>query len=359
MSRRRFTLLLLTSTSVTMAASCAPTVVLPPGMAANPAAIGGTPPAAVTDKVATRPVVAKPTTSPPPFPQLVAHRGGTKDKPENTLVAIESALANHADMIWLTVQLSADGVPVLYRPTDLASLTDGKGPVAGMTFARLQSLNAGWTFTDSAAGQPAVYPYRAHPVRMPSLRQALHHIPATVPVVLDMKALSAEAQAEAVAKVLQEEGAWGRVLIYSTEAAYQRAFSQYPKARVFESRDATRKRLVDVSLGGRCDAPGNGTWAGFELRRNVIVSETFTLGKAETPAVATLWNPRSVACYRSRNAVNLIAFGVNDEAAYCEAMRLGLDAVMVDSPARMSAIRARLQASPAPCAPTMPSAPDK
>ena len=56
------------------------------------------------------------------LPQIIAHRGGTGDAPENTLEAIRLALAHHADAMWLTVQLSKDGVPVLYRPADLSAL---------------------------------------------------------------------------------------------------------------------------------------------------------------------------------------------------------------------------------------------
>jgi glycerophosphoryl diester phosphodiesterase len=67
------------------------------------------------------------------LPRIVAHRGGTGDAPENTLEAIRLALKHHADAMWLTVQLSKDGVPVLYRPADLAALTDAKGPVSART----------------------------------------------------------------------------------------------------------------------------------------------------------------------------------------------------------------------------------
>jgi glycerophosphoryl diester phosphodiesterase len=52
-------------------------------------------------------------------PQIIAHRGGTADAPENTLPAIKLALQNQAQAIWITVQLSRDGVPVLYRPRRL------------------------------------------------------------------------------------------------------------------------------------------------------------------------------------------------------------------------------------------------
>ncbi|EPM1120215.1 glycerophosphodiester phosphodiesterase family protein, partial [Klebsiella pneumoniae] len=60
-------------------------------------------------------------------PQLIAHRGGTGDAPENTLPAIKLALENNAEAIWVTVQLSRDGVPVLYRSSDLSALTNSEG----------------------------------------------------------------------------------------------------------------------------------------------------------------------------------------------------------------------------------------
>ncbi|HDU8690889.1 TPA: glycerophosphodiester phosphodiesterase, partial [Morganella morganii subsp. morganii] len=41
-------------------------------------------------------------------PQIIAHRAATADAPENTLYAIDKALSNKADAIWITLQLSKD-----------------------------------------------------------------------------------------------------------------------------------------------------------------------------------------------------------------------------------------------------------
>ncbi len=285
-----------------------------------------------------------------PAPKLIAHRGGTADRPENTLVAIESALAQRADMIWLSVQLSADGEPVLYRPATLDALTNGTGKVADFSAAALARLNAGWNFSETGPDGIKRFPYRDKPVGIPTLREALRAIPADVPVMLDMKATPAEPLAFAVAQVLQAENAWGRALIYSTDADFQRAFAAYPKARLFESRDDTRGRLVTATLGQACGTPpASGTWAGFELRRKVDVVETFTLGEGRSPVNAVFWTKASVNCYRSKAQVNLVAFGVNDKEAYCEAKRLGLDAVMVDSPEKMAGVRAQVAQNPAAC----------
>jgi glycerophosphoryl diester phosphodiesterase len=278
------------------------------------------------------------------WPSIVAHRGGAADFPENTVLAIQGALANHADAIWLTVQLTRDGVPVLYRPADLSANTNGKGAVAAFDLATLRTLNAGWNFASLDANGAKHFPYRTQPVRIPTLADALRAIPPSVPVFLDMKALPAEPQTAAVARVLSDENAWPRVLIYSTDAAYQATFAAYPQARVFESRDATRARLAAVALAHQCAAPpAAGTWTAFEYSREVEMVETFTLGEARSPVTAKLWTPESVACFRAQGKTPIMAIGVNNVDDYRAAACLGIDAVLADSPQAMQAIRAGMR----------------
>jgi glycerophosphoryl diester phosphodiesterase len=273
-------------------------------------------------------------------PLVIAHRAGTADYPENTLLAITQAVRNHADMVWLTVQLSRDGVPVLYRPADLAANTDGSGAVASKDFAELQRLNAGWQFAVTASDRSISYPYRAQPLAIPSLDEALRALPPAVPIILDMKALPAGPQAQAVARILDARNAWSRVLIYSTDASYAPAFASYREARLFESRDATRLRLARVALANECAAaPEPGTWVAFEYRREMDLEENFTLGAARSAVSAKLWTPASIKCFRSKGPVNIVAIGINDADDYRAAACLSIDAVLADSPREMSAIR--------------------
>ncbi|VXC68759.1 conserved exported hypothetical protein [Burkholderia sp. 8Y] len=286
---------------------------------------------------------------PPALPMIVAHRAGTADFPENTLLAIAGALEHRADAIWLSVQLTRDGVPVLYRPADLSANTDGKGAVENLGLTALQRLNAGWNFARVDAMGARTYPYRAHPLRIPTLEDALSAIPASVPVMLDMKALPAEPQAAAVARVLDRANAWQRVLIYSTDAVYQSAFAAYPRARLFESRDATRGRLAGVALAHTCaEPPQPGTWAAFEWKRQMELVETFTLGEARSPVIAQLWTPQALACFRARGEAHVLAIGIDNAEDYRAAACLGIDAVLADSPRTMQAIRSSI-AMPLQC----------
>lgn len=277
-------------------------------------------------------------------PLVIAHRAGTADAPENTLVAIDSAIVNKADIMWLSVQLSKEGVPVLYRPADLATLTQASGAAAGKvadkTVKELQQLNAGWAFQQLNTDGTVSYPYRSQQLPIPLLEDALRRLPTTMPVILDMKALPAEPQVQAVVRVLEQQKAWSRVMIYSTDVAYQQAFQRYPQARVFESRDATRARLAGVALAQHCEAaPATGTWAGFEYRRELELVERFTLGQGSSKVKAVLWTPASVACFRSQGKTTIIAFGVNTAEDYYAATCLGIDAVLADSPKTMNAIK--------------------
>ncbi|WP_256584817.1 glycerophosphodiester phosphodiesterase family protein [Pseudomonas sp. Irchel s3a18] len=276
------------------------------------------------------------------LPLIVAHRAGTADYPENTLLAIEAALRNHADMIWLTVQLSRDGVPVLYRPADLSANTQGSGPVAQKTFAELQQLNAGWNFKQPA--ENSAYPYRSRQMPIPSLQQALKAIPPSTRVILDMKALPAPPQAHAVAKILDATRRWDDVLIYSTDDTYQQAFASHPHARLFESRDNTRDRLASVALAQSCPAPPSpGTWAAFEYQRKVAVVETFTLGEARSQVSAKFWTPDAMRCFASRGKVNVLVIGAETAEDYKAVACLGVDAVLVDSPEKMKTLKQHME----------------
>jgi glycerophosphoryl diester phosphodiesterase len=123
------------------------------------------------------------------------------------------------------------------------------------------------------------------------------------------------------------------VRFYSTDASNRDAWANYPQARQFETRDATRARLLNVALAQRCEAPPQaGIWAGFEWSRDMTVVERFTLGEAATPVRANLWTPAAMRCFSAAGPAHVVAFGVNNIDAYHEAACLGVEGVLVDSP---------------------------
>ncbi|MEU8952344.1 glycerophosphodiester phosphodiesterase family protein [Streptomyces sp. NPDC048489] len=267
-------------------------------------------------------------------PFLIAHRGGTADHPENTLLAVEQSLKVGADGVWLSVQATQDGVPVLYRPVDLKDLTDGSGAVADKTLKELAGLNAGYHFT----GNNGTYPYRQpdKSVRIPTLEEALNAIPKGKQIYLDLKQAPAAHVVKAVSDLLSERKLWERVLLYSTDAETTRLLTEQHKAQVAESRDATRQRLAEYALGGACKSAPSGQWVAFERKRFVKMVEDFTLGAGVSPVMAELWTKGSVACFtKERPELPIVMLGINTQEDLSAATQMGAYAVLIDSPKKM------------------------
>ena len=67
---------------------------------------------------------------------LVAHRGGSRLAPENTMAAFRAAIDDWgADMLELDVRLSKDGVVMVIHDETVDRTTDGLGRVADHTLA--------------------------------------------------------------------------------------------------------------------------------------------------------------------------------------------------------------------------------
>lgn len=273
-------------------------------------------------------------------PALIAHRCGTADAPENTLAACRLALSYGVKKLWVSVQITEDGIPVLYRPRDLSALTDGAGDIAHTPYRTLTKLNAGWHFKETTASGETTYPYRKAPVSIPALEDLIAILPQDAELFIDIKTPDSARAAKAIAEVLQRHEFWNRAWIYSTLADNLRAFDSYTQARRFETREETRQRLVTLALERRClGAPRAGTHVGFELRRDMEVIEPLTLGGGSSKVSALLWNAEAIACFNAPRGTRITLFGVNSESDYRLAAKLGADAVMVDSPKAASAYR--------------------
>ncbi len=85
---------------------------------------------------------------------VVAHRGSSAQAAENTLAAVDQAVADHADRVGIDVHLTKDGVPVvlhdgtLARTTDAALVFPTRSPwsVTDFTLADIRRLDAGRWF---------------------------------------------------------------------------------------------------------------------------------------------------------------------------------------------------------------------
>src|SRR5512138_3182273 len=90
-----------------------------------------------------------------PSPWLVAHRGGSRLAPENTLAAFDRAASLGADAIETDVRLSRDGVVMVFHDEDTLALTGEAGTIEARSAAEIERLDAGFGFSpDGGASFP-------------------------------------------------------------------------------------------------------------------------------------------------------------------------------------------------------------
>lgn len=154
-------------------------------------------------------------------PLLIAHRGGSGLKPENTLPAFLDADALwRADMIELDVRATSDGHCVVHHDPVVDRTTNGTGPVASMTLAELQSLDAGYRFTPDGG---KTFPFRGQGFRVPTIDEVFAALP-SMRFTVEVKIATAQMPLfTAIAKYQATE----RVVAAGERDAYRTMFHTY------------------------------------------------------------------------------------------------------------------------------------
>ena len=129
--------------------------------------------------------------------------------PENTMVAFAQALSDGANALELDVHRSTDGVVVAIHDDDGARMANDPRVIDATGFAELASMDVGWGFVADDGSRP----FAGRGLSPPKLADILRAFPG-VPVNIDLKTEDA-ALREATLKVIDDAGAWERVVIAS------------------------------------------------------------------------------------------------------------------------------------------------
>lgn len=153
--------------------------------------------------------------------EMIAHRGGALEAPENTLTAFDQVLQISPHFILeMDIHLTKDEHLAVIHDETVDRTTNGKGAVSEMTLEQLQELDAGWYYQNDKGE----YIYRSQGVQIPSLRQVLERYPQQK-MIVELKSLSTEA-AQKFIDVIEEFKAFEHVAIasYSHQAiSYMRS----------------------------------------------------------------------------------------------------------------------------------------
>lgn len=228
--------------------------------------------------------------------QLMAHRGSSAIAPENTLVAIEQAIADRVDAIELDVQELADGTLAVLHDTNLRRLAGVDRPSHQLTAADLAQLDVGSWFSPRFAG-----------TRIPTLAAVLAQVGDRVALNLELKCHGQERQLpEAVVALLR---AFPQVQVTLT------SFNWAMLQRV-------RSLAPELPLGPIAADPLD--WAALDRDLGAVAVVSLHHGQL---------TPEAVALARSRQAA-LWVWTVDDPIEMERALRLGVDGVITNAPDR-------------------------
>lgn len=157
---------------------------------------------------------------------IAAHRGGHLQAPENSLAAVDEAVAAGADVVETDVRVTADGVPYVMHDHALDRTTDGTGPNANITYAQLRAL------TLKGGTTPP-----------PTLQELLVRSCGRVLVDLDMKT---DAVAPVIA-VIEGLGMIDQVIMFDSESETLRAARQLAPQLTVMTRLRKGLKLEDIN----------------------------------------------------------------------------------------------------------------
>lgn len=242
----------------------------------------------------------------PPWTQIIAHRGNSGPLPENTLIAINSAVDLGVDMVEVDVRLTKDGIPILMHSDRVDLTTSGTGLVENLAWDELMTLDAGSWRGSEFAGQSIC-----------SLEEVLESTVGRVALNLDIK--EPDATEPTVAAAVEAGASAGVVITGCGELCVRRVGS-------LANGISTLLNLDELLAGiDPVEAP-------VVALRSIDVAADLGAVAINVPHI--LVNPNLVD--HAHNAgIGVWAFTIDDEARFVELMDAGVDSLTTNWPERM------------------------
>ena len=257
-----------------------------------------------------------------PGPYLVAHRGGARLWPENTLAAFAGAARLGADAVELDVRLTADGEVVVFHDEDTERTCGEPGSVEARTLAELRRLDAGRTFTPDGG---RTFPWRGQGLAVPTLAEVLGRSP---DMLVNVEAKSPDpALAEALVGAVRRAGRVDEVCLGSTlDEQGERLRALLPEACHFMPESAATIHVLAAHAGGEATGCPEG-WdvADLPLRTDE--------GMAEVDALTV--------AHLHRLGIPVHVWTVDEEADMRAMLALGVDGIMSDRPDLLARVMGR------------------
>jgi glycerophosphoryl diester phosphodiesterase len=259
---------------------------------------------------------------------ILAHQGGDRLWPGNTLYAFERAAALGADVLELDIHASRDGHLVVIHDDTVDRITNGTGRVGDLTLAELQALDAGYRWSPERTGSD--FPYRGRGVGIPTLDEVLTAFP-DHRVNIEIKPPT-PGVAGPLCALIRERGRAETVLVGSFHHAALREFRAACPEVVTS---ASPREVLTFYVLHRA----------FLARFYTPAADAFQV--PERQGGLRVVTPRFVADARAKN-VDVHVWTVDDADDMERLIGYGVDGIITDRPDRLARVLGRPVDAPLP-----------
>jgi glycerophosphoryl diester phosphodiesterase len=240
---------------------------------------------------------------PPTAPWIIAHRGARDEAPENTITALKQALGYPVDGVEFDVQMSSDGVPLLYHDKTLIKVGGGPRRLSQLTMADLQRIDWGGWYHRRFRGEP-----------VPRLEQALALLGSCPRMCIEIKS----------SPVDQATGHTARLTEKVIELINHTRFKPF-KNRIlllsFDPNVLIHAHQMDTDLRYVLNLPENTPMDSVKDASHLWAVDV-RIGKLSA----------RLAQWSRRRGLRLLTYTCNGPRQIIRAMRLGVDGIITDRP---------------------------
>lgn len=246
---------------------------------------------------------------------VIAHRGGAKLWPEESMLAFQNATAAGVDVLELDVHATKDGKIVCMHDEKVDRTTDGTGLIKEKTWEEVQALDAAAKFSTDGG---KTFPYKGKGIKVATLEEILRAFP-KMPFSIEIKQFNPPI-VDAVIAVIEATGMSDKVLVASFDDDTIRAVR------------TKRPKLVTSFASG-------------EIVKFLMLKED-ELGDYKPPAPVLQSPFESTTAERMRIAeklgIRVHVWTVDDREDQKTQWNLGVHGVMSDDPLALQAVTKEL-----------------
>jgi glycerophosphoryl diester phosphodiesterase len=243
---------------------------------------------------------------------VIAHRGGKGEAPDETLFAFANAKKLGVDVLEMDIRVTRDGELVLMHNPTVRATTNGWLPVRCYRLAELQKLDAAYKWNPNGLPKP---PHRGEGIIVPTFRQVLEQF-SDMRMNIEIKGwhpLDAKKIAKKFLDLLVEFGMTRRVLVASFHSPVLRVIRrEHPEVAI----SASTFQVIRFVVSSR--------WGTGNYRPKVAAIQTSNKSI----------NRRLVMTAR-KYGLKLHGFTVNEVEDMKRLIDLGVDGIVTDFPTRL------------------------